>query len=87
MRNIHAFGRGCELDNNVRKLRERSGLGKADLAWMVGVHPNTVLNWERGGEIKSSNLVQLCEVFEVGPEVVLGLEDVPEQAPVAEGAR
>ena len=65
------------MTNNIEKLREAAGYTQARLGAIIGVHKNTVANWEKGGEVKSSNLIQLSELFNVSPTQLLGLEPLP----------
>lgn len=75
------------MQNKVRELREASGWSQERVAQTLGVHRNTVSAWECGGEIKSSNLMQLIALFDVDVNTVLGLpgddERVPSPAPAA----
>lgn len=48
------------MTNSIRAIRESRKISQPDLAAMVGVHANTIRNWERGDtDPKMENLVAL----------------------------
>lgn len=51
--------------NSIAYYRDRCDppLTQADLAAIIGVHPNTVQNWERGGVARPGALLGLARVF------------------------
>lgn len=60
--------------NNIRELRKKHGMSVDELADKMGVHTNTVYNWERGDtEPKSSQICVLSEIFECDAETILSL--------------
>ncbi len=46
----------------ITRARKRMGLNKAELARLVGVSRQAVTDWERGTDIKLSNLRKLARV-------------------------
>ena len=60
--------------NRVQEMREAAGYSRDRLARILAVHPNTVQNWESGGEIKGTNIAQLAALFDVSAEHVMGLD-------------
>ena len=53
--------------------RYRTGLGwsQVDLAERIGVHPNTVLAWEKGARPRPKQLAKLAEVLGIGGVALL----------------
>lgn len=53
----------------LRKCRKRKGLTQPEVAALLGVHETTYRRWELGdGEPKASQVVRLCEVFDVSEQ-------------------
>ena len=52
------------MQNTVKEHREAIGFSQERLGNVLGVSRNTVANWERGEQIKSTRLMQmsLCSV-------------------------
>ncbi len=64
------------MPNRIRELRESEGLSQTQLAELLGVHMNTVGNWEDGtSEPRSSNLADMASLFNCSVEHVMGLPD------------
>lgn len=64
------------MPNRIRELREAEGLSQTQLAELLGVHMNTVGNWEAGAsEPKSSNLADMALLFDCSVEHVMGLPE------------
>lgn len=61
------------LKNTVREHREQIGFSQERLAQTLGVTRNTVVNWERGEQIKSTNLMQMIALFNCDANSLLGL--------------
>lgn len=52
------------MENNIKPLREERGLSQQKLADLVGVHKNTVINWETAAnDPRASDLVKLASVL------------------------
>lgn len=65
------------MTSAIKRLRENAGLTQVQLAEKVGVHFNTVGNWEDGTtEPKGSQVFKLAKVLHASAEAVMGL---PEQ--------
>lgn len=67
------------MQNNIAKLRNDLGISRQQLAEKIGVHKNTVINWETGAtDMKSTDLVKMAEVFGCGTDEILlpGLEEL-----------
>lgn len=66
------------MPNRIRELRKGKGLSQTQLAEKLGVHRNTVGNWEDGTtEPKSSNLTDMAQLFGCSVEHVMGLPERP----------
>lgn len=63
------------MQNKVEEFRKEAGYSQNRLAQILGVAPNTVLNWEKGGQIKSNNLMQMVALFDCDVNSLLGLPD------------
>ena len=59
----------------LRELREAAGMTQLDVAFELGVTPQTVYNWERGTrEPKARQLQQLARLFKTSADNVLIVE-------------
>lgn len=65
------------LENTVKQHRESINFSQDRLAKVIGVSRNTVANWERGAQIKSSNLLQMVALFDCDVNELLGLTSDP----------
>lgn len=71
------------MPNNIRKLRNQMKWTQEQLGNKLGVHSNTVKNWELGAtDPKSPQIIAMAELFGCNAEQVMGLEPVPD-APAA----
>ena len=61
------------MQNTVKEHREAIGFSQERLGNVLGVSRNTVANWERGEQIKSSNLMQMVALFGCDVNTLLGL--------------
>lgn len=62
-----------EFGRRLRTYRDRRGLTQPELARAIGVHAVTIAKWEGGSQEPSgSNLVALCAVLRVSPNVLMG---------------
>lgn len=65
------------MPNRIKELREGMGWSRAKLGAKLGVHYNTVGNWEDGtSEPKSSQLAKMARLFGCSVECVMGLPEV-----------
>lgn len=64
-----------KLAKNIRKLRKADGLSQEDFAEKVGVTRQTVSKWENDGEIKSTNIDNICKVYNISSEQLMGDND------------
>lgn len=63
----------CE---NLKQLREQSGIKQAVLAHDIGVSRSAINAWEMGVSMPSvANLLTLCKIFHVSADYLLGLTD------------
>jgi transcriptional regulator with XRE-family HTH domain len=61
---------------NIKSERVRLGLGTKNTADAIGVHENTLRNWESGSvDIPASALVTMSKMFGCSIEYLLGLVD------------
>ena len=61
---------------NMRKERLERGQTIKEVAEAIQVHPNAVSRWETNeAEPSSSNLMELCKLYECSPEYLLGMTD------------
>lgn len=55
-----------ELGSNIRSMRQARGMSAATAARLAGVHPNTLLGFERGTtNLELSNFLAICAVLDV----------------------
>lgn len=65
----------------LKQLRESKGLTQLQVAYQLGVSPQTVYNWERGArEPKARHLQQLAALYGVSASDVLLPEPSAEKA-------
>jgi len=64
-----------KLAKNIRKLRKADGLSQEDFAEKVGVTRQTVSKWENDGEIKLANIDNICKVYNISSEQLMGDND------------
>lgn len=68
------------MQNTVKEHREGLGWSQERMANVLGVSRNTVANWERGEQIKSSNIMQMVALFGCDVNSLLGLASETESA-------
>lgn len=62
--------------NRIRDLRKEHELSQQELAKQLGVNQTAVSQWERGVTTPSSTvMVDLCKLWNVTPDFLLGLSD------------
>ena len=62
---------------NMKAERARSGLSVAEVARIVGVHPNMVVRWENAeAEPMASNLIKLMKLYECDAEYLLEITEI-----------
>jgi len=59
--------------NTVKEHREAIGFSQERMAQTLGVSRNTVANWERGEQIKSTRLMQMVALFGCDVNELLGI--------------
>ena len=65
----------------LRKAREDAEMSREQVCLALGVHYNTLKNWELGTtEPKPTELVVLAEMYGCGVEALLGLPDAPAES-------
>ena len=61
------------MDSSIKKLRDGAGMTQEQLAKAVGVHAQTIYNWEKGRtDIKSSDIKNLATALHCSIEQVIG---------------
>lgn len=62
----------------LKKLRQRAGEKQAELAELIGVKPNQVVEMENGRKTTSfERLTIICQHYNVTADYLLGLTDEP----------
>lgn len=73
------------LGNNLKQLRQKTGLRQEDVAKMVGVERSTLSNWERGAKQPSLDiLVELSQLFGVSLDELVGLKNSQFRPPLSQ---
>ena len=73
------------MRRNMRAERARNGLSAEKAAKAIGVHPNTLRNWESGeSEPTAGNLIALSTLYHCTPEYLLGMTDSQDGVAIAE---
>jgi transcriptional regulator with XRE-family HTH domain len=69
------YGRGL-MENKIREIRRSKGILAEELASRLGVHTNTVLNWERGDtDISIRYLVPMAKELNCSVNAILGIAE------------
>lgn len=57
---------------SLKSARVNAGYTQTDVAKLLGKHPSTILNWEKGGgkNINWYDFQRLCELYKVDPNVI-----------------
>lgn len=75
-----------DIGEKICELRQRADLSVSALARELGVSRQTVVNWERGASMPTPELLyQLCRVFDVMPDALIGNGGDCEAAPLPVG--
>lgn len=70
-----------EIGQAIKAARERACLTQGDLGGAVKNSPTSVSNWETGKNAPTvENLRELCNVLDVSPQQLLGMEPHRQQA-------
>ena len=68
-----------KLSENLKNFRLLRGMSQADVAKLVHRSPNVISNWEKGTNNPDVEIVyQLCEIFDVTPNMIFGVDKCPE---------
>ena len=70
-----------QLSQNILKLRKSANLTQEQLAAELGVTPQSVSNWERGGAPDISLLPVLANFFSVTIDELMGNDEIGRQEP------
>lgn len=66
------------MSKDLKKLRKDAGYTQKDIAKKLGVSRNTYLlienNDEKGRELYASEIVKLCDLYGMSPDVLLGCD-------------
>ncbi len=66
----------CIFCERLKLLRVEKKLSQPELAKLVGVSKGMISFWENGiNEPTISNLIKLCQIFDVSSDYLLGIED------------
>ena len=65
-----------EFSVRLKELRVEKGLTQRDIAYEVGLTPNSICEWEKGrSEPSSDALKKLAKIFECSIDFLLGISD------------
>ena len=68
------------MAGRLRQLREKCNLSQQRMGEMIGSTQSAIAHYEAGRKIPSRDLiVQLCKVFDVSADYLLGLSDDPKR--------
>jgi len=68
-----------KFSEQLVKLRKEKGISQEALAEVIGVSRQAISKWETGAtQPEMSNIIRLCEILEVSPNVLFGQEE-PEE--------
>lgn len=64
------------FNENLKKIRQESGMTQAEVADKIGVAKNTYCNWEKGTrEPNIMTIKALAKLFNVSSDYLVGLEE------------
>lgn len=70
-----------KFSEQLVKLRKEKGISQEALAEVIGVSRQAISKWETGAtQPEMSNIIRLCEILEVSPNVLFGQEEPKEPA-------
>ena len=58
-----------------KKIKEEKIISQVEFAKRLGVSAVAVNKWLKGGAIESSKIPQICEILEITPNELFGVED------------
>lgn len=65
-----------EIKYRLKSLRAEKGLTQKELAKLMNKSVTGLASWEQGlSEPSVNDLIQLCKIFDVSADYLLGLED------------
>jgi len=65
-----------EIKYKIKALRIEKGLTQKELAKLINKSTTGLASWEQGlSEPSVNDLIQLCKIFQVSADYLLGLED------------
>lgn len=68
-----------KFSEQLVKLRKEKGISQEALAEVIGVSRQAISKWETGAtQPEMSNIIRLCEILEISPNVLFGQEE-PEE--------
>ena len=68
-----------KFSEQLVKLRKAKGISQEALAEVIGVSRQAISKWETGAtQPEMSNIIRLCEILEVNPNILFGLEEAKE---------
>ena len=68
-----------KFSEQLIRLRKDKGLSQEVLAELIGVSRQAISKWETGAtQPEMGNIIKLCEIFEVNPNILFGLEEARE---------
>ena len=68
-----------KFSEQLIKLRKEKGISQEVLAEVIGVSRQAISKWETGAtQPEMSNIIKLCEILEVNPNILFGLEEAKE---------
>ena len=62
------------MNNKLIGWRMMENLSKVQLAKKLGCHPDTILNWEKGGKITPELFWKWIDIFDINPVNTFGME-------------
>lgn len=66
----------CEIKYRIKELRKEKGLTQKQLANLLNKSETGLASWEQGlSEPNVNDIRNLCKIFEVSADYLLGLED------------
>ena len=66
-----------DIVNNLKLLRQKTGMSQKELASKLGVSQNAVYNWENGKrEMSIDTIERVAALFDIAPSQLMGWEQI-----------
>lgn len=74
---VNAYGKAMSEGERIKKARNAKGLTQQDLADCLGISRDSLIEYEKSGDLKFPTRVflSMCEVLDCSPQYLMGIDD------------